>query len=77
MIYRSHITGSKNDDRQELDEDHSECRRLSAAPSPLLPPIERMFAGAFQRVMPSKRDREVPYGMKGGEPDGRKEESRS
>jgi len=36
---------------------------------------ERKFAGAFQRVMPSKRDREVPYGMKGGEQDGREEES--
>jgi hypothetical protein len=25
------------------------------------------FAGAIRRVMPKKRDREVPYGMKGGE----------
>ena len=24
-------------------------------------------AGAIRRVMPKKRDREVPYGMKGGE----------
>jgi hypothetical protein len=46
------------------------------SPRPQLPPtIERKLAGAIQRVMPSKRDREVPYGMKGGEQDGRKEES--
>jgi hypothetical protein len=75
MIYRSHIYESKNDDRQMLDEGLSESRRSSAPPSPFLSHIERMFAGAFQRVMPSKRDREVPYGMKGGELDGRKEES--
>ena len=44
-------------------------------PSPRFSTIERKFAGAVRRVMPSKRDREVPYGMKGGEQDGRKEES--
>ena len=75
MIYRSHINESRNDDRQELDKHRSKCRRSSAFPSPLFPNFERKFAGAFQRVMPSKRDREVPYGMKGGEQDGRKEES--
>jgi hypothetical protein len=33
-----------------------------------LPPTrERKLAGEIRRVMPSKRDREVPYGMKGGE----------
>jgi hypothetical protein len=25
------------------------------------------LAGAIRRFLPSKRDREVPYGMKGGE----------
>jgi hypothetical protein len=31
------------------------------------------LAGAIRRFLPRKRDREVPYGMKGGELDGRKE----
>jgi hypothetical protein len=37
--------------------------------SPFLPPtfpVSR-FAGAIRRFLPSRRDREVPYGMKGGE----------
>jgi len=29
------------------------------------------LAGASRRVMPRMRDREVPYGMKGGESNGR------
>jgi hypothetical protein len=29
------------------------------------------FAGASRREMPKMRDREVPYGMKGGESNGR------
>jgi hypothetical protein len=28
------------------------------------------FAGAIQHFLPSRRDREVPYGMKGGERNG-------
>jgi hypothetical protein len=38
--------------------------RLSTNPS-TSPGIK--LAGATRRVMPKKRDREVPYGMKGGE----------
>jgi hypothetical protein len=54
---------------------NSECRRSSPRPR-VFSTIERMSAGeVIQRVMPSKRDREVPYGMKGGEQDGREEES--
>jgi hypothetical protein len=29
--------------------------------------IANEFAGAIRRVLPSRRDREVPYGMKGGD----------
>jgi len=43
--------------------------------SPFRSNVRTQVAGAIQRVMPSKRDREVPYGMKGGEQDGREEES--
>jgi hypothetical protein len=31
------------------------------------PPIQFKIAGTLRRVMPRMRDREVPYGMKGGE----------
>jgi hypothetical protein len=43
--------------------------------SPRFPNDRTQVAGAIQRVMPNKRDREVPYGMKGGEQDGREEKS--
>ncbi len=33
------------------------------------------IAGTFRRVMPRMRDREVPYGMKGGEHNGYEEGS--
>jgi hypothetical protein len=39
--------------------------RLFPFPSPASHACK--FAGAIRRVMPKKRDREVPYGMKGGE----------
>jgi len=42
-------------------------------PSPLFFP-RLQAAGKLRRVMPSRRDREVPYGMKGGEQNGRIEE---
>jgi hypothetical protein len=29
--------------------------------------IANEFAGAIRRFLPSRRDREVPYGMKGGD----------
>jgi len=32
------------------------------------------FAGEIRRFLPSRRDREVPYGMKGGELNGHEEE---
>jgi hypothetical protein len=32
------------------------------------------FAGAIRHLLPSRRDREVPYGMKGGELNGHEEE---
>jgi hypothetical protein len=35
--------------------------------APLFPPQDIKVAGEIRRVMPKKRDREVPYGMKGGE----------
>jgi hypothetical protein len=35
------------------------------------------LAGEIRRFLPSRRDREVPYGMKGGELDGRKEKGSS
>jgi hypothetical protein len=31
------------------------------------------LAGEIRRFLPNRRDREVPYGMKGGELNGRKE----
>jgi hypothetical protein len=34
-----------------------------------------MIAGEIRCGLPNRRDREVPYGMKGGELDGRKKES--
>ncbi len=40
------------------------------------PLIANQLPEILRRFLPSKRDREVPYGMKGGECDGRKEESR-
>lgn len=38
------------------------------------PQIANEFAGTFRRFLPNRRDREVPYGMKGGELDGHEEE---
>jgi hypothetical protein len=37
--------------------------RLSEQPTP----TQFKIAGTLRRVMPRMRDREVPYGMKGGE----------
>ena len=34
---------------------------------PVSSPTEIKLAGAIRRFLPSRRDREVPYGMKGGE----------
>jgi hypothetical protein len=47
----------------------------STSVSPFVSPqkIRTHIAGTFRRVMPRMRDREVPYGMKGGEHNGHKE----
>src|SRR5215212_1761637 len=69
------IFTTSNDDRQKLEHISSTCRRSSAPVSPLPPPHPVIqFAGAIRRFLPSRRDREVPYGMKGGEQNGGLEE---
>ena len=40
-----------------------------------IPKIASQLAGAIRHSMPRMRDREVPYGTKGGEHNGHKEES--
>ena len=43
---------------------------LSASPLQVTFINPGQLAGAVRHLMPSKRDREVPYGMKGGEQNG-------
>ena len=44
-------------------------------PSPHSDPTNaKQLAGAIRHLLPSRRDREVPYGMKGGEHNGHEEE---
>ena len=39
-----------------------------------IPKSASQLAGAIRHLLPSRRDREVPYGMKGGELNGHEEE---
>jgi hypothetical protein len=61
MIARNQITSSHGQVTVE-GRRHSRLTRFSD--------IEIKFAGAIQHFLPSRRDREVPYGMKGGERNG-------
>ena len=47
---------------------------LSSSPLPSPTSNADQIVGAIRHLMPSKRDREVPYGMKGGEQNGHKKE---
>jgi hypothetical protein len=71
MIYQSHIYESKmmiakNWISHSVNVEGHRHPRLRFSPD-----IAIKLAGAIQHFLPSRRDREVPYGMKGGERNGR------